>query len=71
MVKVNQLDDAFALFSQIHSIDMTERRLRRIVREVLEDFQSDNVTYLELRTTPKHTKEYTQEGYIRIVLDEM
>lgn len=40
--------------------------LKRIIKEVLEDFANDNVVYLELRTGPKvllHDNSCHENGY--------
>ena len=54
--------------------------LKRIIKEVLEDFANDNVVYLELRTGPKvllhdnscHENGYcTKKEYVEVILDIM
>jgi hypothetical protein len=47
------LADCFALFDVIHRLTTRHETVTRITREVVEDFASDGVLYLELRTTPK------------------
>jgi adenosine deaminase len=75
------LADCFTLFDAIHSVVTTEAVVRRIVKEVIEDFANDNVTYLELRTTPRTLEssggsgsvEYDDaaERYVAVVQDEI
>ena len=47
------LSEVFLLFGVIHQVTTDHAILTRITQEVIEDFASDNVQYLELRTTPK------------------
>jgi hypothetical protein len=42
------------VFSVIHQLADNIETIRRITAEVIEDFASENVVYLELRTTPKN-----------------
>ena len=73
------LDEGFKIFAQIHQLQLNHDTLRRVVREVLEDFCADNVCYLELRSTPRPGPDYTEQEYqstyifryVEIVLDEM
>ncbi len=50
------LDECFKYFSVLHEVLNSREVLRRIAREVFEDFRKDNVVYLELRTTPRCMK---------------
>lgn len=65
------LVEMFSVFNVIHKAVRGPSVLRRIAREVLEDFASDGVVYLELRTTPRAHSEWDmdEEGYVRAVLD--
>eukprot|EP00977_Amphora_coffeiformis_P024577 scaffold16330_cov172-Amphora_coffeaeformis.AAC.11 len=47
------LSDCFAMFAEIPKAVNDLPALRRITREALEDFSSQNTVYLELRSTPK------------------
>ena len=47
------LSDCFKLFDLIHHLVTDVTTVRRITREVVEDFHAENVKYLELRTTPR------------------
>ena len=49
------LSQCFSLFDDIHKLVSTPERVNRVTREALQDFARDNVTYLELRTTPRKT----------------
>lgn len=50
------LNEVFKLFDLIHIITTDHTTLTRITKEVVEDFASENVIYLELRTTPKRNE---------------
>lgn len=43
--------------------------LKTVLRRILDDFQSDNVVYLELRSSPKHSSAMTKTQYIESILD--
>lgn len=47
------LSDCFNVFALIHAAVTSAHAVRRVVREAIEDYRSDGVTYLELRTTPR------------------
>ena len=49
----SSLDGAFTIFKKINSLSMNLGLIRRVAREVLEDFAADGVVYLEIRATPK------------------
>ena len=51
--KPRSLEECFEIFGYIPSCVNDIAALKRIVKEVLEDFASDNVVYLEVRTGPK------------------
>ncbi|KAL0542906.1 hypothetical protein IC582_017987 [Cucumis melo] len=50
------LVEVFKLFDLIHMVTTDHTTISRITREVIEDFASENVVYIELRTTPKKNK---------------
>lgn len=64
------LDQCFALFKQIHEITTDLDHVKRITQEVIQDFEDDNVIYLELRTTPKNRPDrgISKRNYIETVL---
>ena len=69
---VHTIEDAFRQFKRVYQAINTEARLRRIVRETLEDAISDNIRYIELRTTPRKLDDVaTRKEYVRIVVDEI
>jgi adenosine deaminase len=42
----------------INKLNLTRNDLRRIVKEIFEDFMNDGVKYLELRATPKKGQDF-------------
>jgi adenosine deaminase len=44
---------SFRVFGLIHRAVCSETAVRRVTREAVDDFESDGVDYLELRTTPR------------------
>lgn len=62
------LRPCFELFTVIHDLIPDTETLRAAVLSVLRDFADDNVVYLELRTTPRKTKQMTAEQYLHTVL---
>jgi hypothetical protein len=63
------LDDCFKLFGFIHSVVTSTGVVTRITRECIEDFCADNVKYVELRTTPKRSGNFTPRRYIDAVAE--
>ena len=52
----------------------TGEQLRRITREVIEDFVADGVIYVEIRTTPREFTKgqpLTEKEGVDIILDEI
>lgn len=47
------LNKCFGIFSAIHSMIKSKQTVLKVLLEVLEDFMSENVIYLELRSTPR------------------
>ncbi|EAR85237.2 adenosine/AMP deaminase (macronuclear) [Tetrahymena thermophila SB210] len=70
---LRNIKGAFSIFSLIHQVLRDLQDIRRVSREVLEDFRDQNVAYLELRTTPKSCElgTYTKEQYLNTVIDEI
>ncbi|KAH0486708.1 MAG: uncharacterized protein KVP18_000606 [Porospora cf. gigantea A] len=61
------LEDCFRMFTAVERVVTTDR-LRRIVRECLDDFQSMGCKYLELRTTPKQLVDgLPDDEYVQVV----
>uniref|UniRef100_A0A7S4WC74 Adenosine deaminase domain-containing protein n=2 Tax=Ditylum brightwellii TaxID=49249 RepID=A0A7S4WC74_9STRA len=56
--KPRSLLDCFEIFAEIPKCVDDLDALRRITREAMEDFASENVAYLELRSTPKRLFSY-------------
>ncbi|XP_065879337.1 N6-mAMP deaminase-like [Euphorbia lathyris] len=64
------LHEVFKLFDLIHIVTTDHNTVTRITKEVIEDFASENVVYLELRTTPKKndSKGMTKRSYMEAVV---
>jgi adenosine deaminase len=62
------LSDCFKLFGFIHAAVTTTDVVTRITRECIEDFCAENVKYVELRTTPKRSGNFTARNYINAVV---
>lgn len=45
--------------------------VRRITREMIEDWQKQNVIYLEIRTSLKSSTNYTKKEYLNVILEEI
>ncbi|KAL9259856.1 N6-mAMP deaminase-like protein [Drosera capensis] len=65
------LKEVFKLFDLIHIITTDHDTVTRITKEVVEDFASENVIYLELRTTPKRndSKGMSKRSYMNAVIE--
>ncbi|ETW87723.1 hypothetical protein HETIRDRAFT_122018 [Heterobasidion irregulare TC 32-1] len=73
-VRLDKIGDFFGLFPAIYALTATAPALRRATRSVLEHFlggDEPQVSYLELRTTPKHNEHMTRRVYLETVLDEI
>jgi len=64
-------DDAFKMFKISSKILKDLNVIRRITREMIEDWKNQNCIYLEIRTTPKEIGNTTKADYINAVLDEI
>lgn len=62
------LDQVFSLFKTAHDLTDSVESLRLATEAVIEDFYNDKVIYLELRTTPRCTKEMTKREYVETVV---
>ena len=52
----------------IYKVVRTPETIRRIMRETLEDFEKDNVVYVEIRTTPRRDVMSADE-YVRAAVE--
>ena len=71
ILKYNRsVEEVFKLFDLIHILTTDHNTVARITREVIEDFASENVVYLELRTTPKRNDSVgmSKRSYVEAVL---
>lgn len=62
------LDECFEVFTAIHAAVRSSSDVECITRDVLQDFQKDNVCYLELRTTPRILDDTDEAGYVDCVV---
>lgn len=66
------MKQAFLIFDIIHKVLVKLENIKKVVKEVMEDFASNNCIYLELRTTPKYLiNEYTMEEYLITICEEI
>ncbi|KAK0579037.1 hypothetical protein LWI29_020017 [Acer saccharum] len=65
------LHEVFKLFDLIHILTTDHKTVTRITKEVVEDFASENVVYLELRTTPKRNDSIgmSKRSYMEAVVE--
>jgi adenosine deaminase len=65
------IHEVFKLFGLIHILTTDHATVTRITKEVVEDFASENVVYLELRTTPKKNDSVgmSKRSYMEAVLE--
>lgn len=75
--KSRTLTECFEIFDIIHKCVRTPQDVRRITREALQDFNEQNVTYLELRTTPRQLEDdnccgkmISKHIYIATIIEE-
>ncbi|MCL7051617.1 hypothetical protein MKW94_012803 [Papaver nudicaule] len=64
------LVECFRLFDLIHVLTTDHATVTRITKEVIEDFASENIVYVELRTTPKKNAVIgmTKRSYMEAVI---
>ncbi|KAI3971951.1 hypothetical protein MKX01_030152 [Papaver californicum] len=65
------LVECFRLFDLIHVLTTDHATVTRITKEVIEDFASENIVYVELRTTPKKNAAIgmTKRSYMDAVIN--
>lgn len=59
----------FSTFAVIHKVIQSVGLVKRITKEMIEDFNADGVAYLEIRTTPKVLGSNSKSDYIESVLE--
>ncbi|KAK8811380.1 hypothetical protein WA158_003114 [Blastocystis sp. Blastoise] len=65
------LKECFALFDVIHDIIQEYDTVKRITKEVIDDFYAENTVYLELRSTPRKTTKIDEAQYIKAILESI
>ena len=70
--KTGTFDDPFRMFAIIHTITDNPEAVRMAARDVIEEFDSDGVRYLELRSTPREVEgRMTKMEYCESILREI
>jgi adenosine deaminase len=64
-------ENSFKVFRQSAKIITSLDIVARIAKEMIEDWNSHNCIYLEIRTTLKQVREASKEDYLRTVLQEI
>ena len=64
------LAECFKLFEWVYQLTQTDESIYHVTKDVIASFASDNVIYLELRTTPKDNAitGRTKQSYIDAVI---
>ncbi|KAM6493844.1 Metallo-dependent hydrolase [Amanita muscaria] len=76
-ITLDEIDDFFTLFPAIYALTSTRSSLAYAARAVLSDFldSGDDDTaqcaYIELRSTPRETKDMSREEYVYTILEEV
>ncbi|PXF44837.1 Adenosine deaminase-like protein [Gracilariopsis chorda] len=65
---IKSLEQGFRLFPIIHQLIPDSETLRMVVQDVLNDFAEENTAYIELRTTPRDSRNMSAEEYLKTVL---
>ncbi|XP_018577699.1 adenosine deaminase-like protein [Anoplophora glabripennis] len=66
--KERALDECFKLFKVAHDATNTPDSVYIATKRVIEEFDHDNVMYLELRTTPRSEENMSKQEYIESVI---
>jgi adenosine deaminase len=61
------LAQCFAMFDVIYKVTATLAAVERIAFEMVEDFARENCIWLEMRTTPRATADFSAEEYVLAV----
>jgi adenosine deaminase len=64
------LEKCFKLFGLVHKLVSNIGVVKRILKEVIDDYMAENTIYLELRTTPRSLSDGTTvEAYVETLVD--
>ncbi|KHN88945.1 Adenosine deaminase-like protein [Toxocara canis] len=63
------LDEVFRIFPVVQNLIQHKGELTMATVDVIGDFESENVVYLELRSTPKSSKGMSKRDYVEAILD--
>lgn len=62
------IQTAFDIFSVVGKVTNSLDVLKRVLREIIEDYSKTNTRYLELRSGPKAFEGSTKDDYIKAVI---
>lgn len=65
------LDMCFEKFKFAHDLVDSIAAVKLALSSVIEEFASENVIYLELRSTPRETSSMTKKEYLEAIADEI
>ncbi|KRW99942.1 hypothetical protein PPERSA_12618 [Pseudocohnilembus persalinus] len=69
--EAKDMHETFQIFDLIYKGLTTLQDIKRVTKEMLEDFQQENTIYLEIRSTPKQTEFYNQDEYLTTIFEEI
>ncbi|XP_071447267.1 N6-Methyl-AMP deaminase [Hetaerina americana] len=70
--KDRSLEECFKMFSLIHSMTVSASIIRKVTKDVIEDFAGDGVVYLELRSTPRQVEgSMTKNEYMDAIIESI
>lgn len=69
--KLEELSECFKLFQVAYDLVDSKEALILATKAVIKEFSEDNVIYLELRSTPRATKDMTKMEYMTTVVETM
>ncbi|KRW99241.1 hypothetical protein PPERSA_03947 [Pseudocohnilembus persalinus] len=67
----NDMLESYKIFDYIYQGLQTLDDIKQVTEEILHDNQEQNVVYLELRSTPKQTQQFTQQDYLNTIFQVM
>jgi len=65
------LKSAFDIFSAVGKVLNSLDILKRVLKEIVEDYSKTNTRYLELRSGPKAFGENTKDDYLKAVIETL
>ena len=71
LYSVMDFNSAMEFFKITSKVASTIELVKRITREMIEDWNKNNTIYLEIRTSLKDTKNYNKKEYLNAILEEI